>query len=198
MAARTNTLVSSSIPSVLRYLSGRFSPNRTSSQPLLYVLSPAHSLPAEELSSIVSFLTSVPNSVGCLGSTLPLSVRGLSHRTSTTVLSLAQFDSTKASTFRSEIPGKPEAQVGRWHRILKADDPTILTPPIERGPLSHPPWLQGESFSIPSELFNFRSVHIRATRQLSYIFDCTAREWAIVSLLLHTCQTTLQKDCLGP
>ncbi len=153
--ARTNTLLSFSAPSILRYLSRNFPRNRAPSGPLLYVLSPAQNLDSTELSNLVSHLTSIPNSVGCLGAILPVSVGGFPHSFYSTTLSLAQFHPHNALAFRSIVPGKPHAQVGSWHGGRNSEK-VDSWPNLEvTAQLDAPPWQQGIP-SLPPEVESFR------------------------------------------
>lgn len=156
MATRANTLLSFSASSILRRLSRYYPQNSTSLGPLLYVLSPSSSLPPSELSNLVSFLTSIPNSVGCIGASLPITVNGFPHHGEVTGLSLAQFNRSGVSTFRSIIPGRPQAQVGRWHGVRKAEALDIRA--LEDGEMlaGSPPWRKQQRPPIPLDIQIFQ------------------------------------------
>ena len=105
-----STVISQSTPSILKHLSGILSVAASSQYALLYVLSPAPSLPDGHLSDLVTTLTSVPHSVGCLSPGLPLK-----SREATTTVSLAFFERNNSMLFRSTLPGRQPTSVGRWH-----------------------------------------------------------------------------------
>lgn len=99
---------SSAILSHISHLAGSFR-----NHPLLFTLSHNAATPADDLSSLVAQLTAFSTqSVGCLSAPLP------GPHSSFTACSLAVFDPLSvAAVFRSTIPGRQQAQVGRWRPV---------------------------------------------------------------------------------
>ncbi|KZT56379.1 hypothetical protein CALCODRAFT_497402 [Calocera cornea HHB12733] len=102
-----------------------------SSTPILKFLTdlqrPAHdavaffnlSLNADNLGSLVTALQGLsPKHAGCLSAPLP-------SATSHTVCSVALFPRSQCSTVRTTMPGRKQAQVGRWH-VKGRDEPRPL------------------------------------------------------------------------
>lgn len=117
MVLSTSTIISQSTPSILKHIANTLAKSAQSPHALLYVLSPASSLPESHLSDLVTTLTSVPNSVGCISAPLPLR-----SRESATAVSLALFKHPKNTPFRSTIPGRQPTSVGRWHTVGANED----------------------------------------------------------------------------
>ncbi|KAH9850756.1 hypothetical protein C2E23DRAFT_759541 [Lenzites betulinus] len=96
--------------------------------PLLYTISTPLSTPGPTLSALVSALQTLsPHSAGCLAAALPSSSRRASWQHYTAV-SLASFDRGDATLFRSTIPGRKAAQVGRWHAARKSTQSDPVAP----------------------------------------------------------------------
>jgi hypothetical protein len=77
----------------------------TPSSPLLYLLST--SIPHEHLSALIPTLQAIPNSIGSFST---------SRQGEEASLALATFEGGK--TWRTELTGRPGAEVGRWQRPL--------------------------------------------------------------------------------
>ena len=89
-------------------------PTELSAHPLLFTLST--NAPIASLSPLVSTLSSlsVSGSVGCLSAA--------AHPGAPIACSLAFFRKDHAVPFYSDIPGRPETQVGRWHAMRKGGE----------------------------------------------------------------------------
>ncbi|KAN0127961.1 hypothetical protein V8E53_014215 [Lactarius tabidus] len=89
-------------------------PTELSAHPPLFTLST--NTPTSSLSPLVTTLTSlsVSSSVGCLPSA--------AHPSVLIACSLAFFCKGNATPFYSDIPGRPETQVGRRHAMRKKGD----------------------------------------------------------------------------
>ncbi|KAH9046714.1 hypothetical protein EDB84DRAFT_1558165 [Lactarius hengduanensis] len=103
-------------------------PAELGAHPLLFTLS-ANAPPAS-LSPLVSALSSLSSSgsVGCLSAA--------AHPGAPIACSLAFFHKEDATPFYSDIPGRPETQVGRWHAMRKkGEDKSLLgsEPLLEEG-----------------------------------------------------------------
>jgi hypothetical protein len=88
-------------------------PAELATHPLLFTIST--NTPVSSLSSLVSALSSFSSSgnVGCLSAA--------SHSGAPITCSLAFFRKDYATPFHSDIPGRPEPQVGRWHAMRNKD-----------------------------------------------------------------------------
>ncbi|KAK2462768.1 hypothetical protein APHAL10511_005159 [Amanita phalloides] len=108
-ALHLSTIISRSSTAILSHIShlAKSFPNH----PLLFTLS--HNTPStDDLSDIVGKLTNFSSqSIGCLSAPLP------GPHSSFTACSLAIFDPRNAVMFRSTIPGRQQAQVGRWRPV---------------------------------------------------------------------------------
>ncbi len=91
-------------------------PAELGAHPLLFALS--SNAPTSSLSSLVSALSalSASGSVGCLSAA--------AHPGAPIACSLAFFRKGLATPFYSNIPGRPETQVGRWHAMRKKGEET--------------------------------------------------------------------------
>ena len=83
-------------------------------------------------------------------------MKGFPHYGEATGLSLAHFNRPEVSTFRSVIPGKAQAQVGRWHGVRKAEDLDIRA--LEDGEMlaGSPPWRKQQRPPIPLDIQIFQ------------------------------------------
>ncbi|GJE91814.1 hypothetical protein PsYK624_079650 [Phanerochaete sordida] len=125
MSLSATTFVSRSWEQILRQLTTLpHLSSASSSQTLLFSLSPAPDLPQDALSALVRILTQQPGAIGCLSA--PLRPRGAAL--TPTVCSVAALDGARATPFRSTLPGKEPTQVGRWHAFRKRDDRAPLEP----------------------------------------------------------------------
>lgn len=92
--------------------------HKASSEPnpiLLFALAPSSTTPPEALSDITSTLTKLyPKHVGCISASLPYQYLNPKIRGGPYSCSLA-YAFVNGVSFRSTIPGRVEAQVGRWH-----------------------------------------------------------------------------------
>ncbi|KAI0316657.1 hypothetical protein OF83DRAFT_1059991 [Amylostereum chailletii] len=102
------TLIASNPSALLEHIS-RLPPSLKHHN-LLFTLSLA--IPADVLSALVSALStfSVATNVGSLSAPLP------GHETAH-ACALAVFDKAHSLPFRSDIPGRIQAQVGKWHQM---------------------------------------------------------------------------------
>ncbi|CCM00623.1 uncharacterized protein FIBRA_02659 [Fibroporia radiculosa] len=83
----------------------------------LFTLSATADTDPGELSGLVSQLQSLSDrSVGCLSAPIPSRSDSFNGAFA---CSLAIFDFARATSFRSNIPGRPITQVGRWHAFRK-------------------------------------------------------------------------------
>ncbi|KAN0127973.1 hypothetical protein V8E53_014227 [Lactarius tabidus] len=108
----SSTILARNASSILSHLSHL--PTELSAHPLLFTLST--NTPIASLSTLVTTLTSlsVSSSVGCLSSA--------AHPSAPIACSLAFFRKGHATPFYSDIPGRPETQVGRRHAMRKKGD----------------------------------------------------------------------------
>jgi hypothetical protein len=114
----SSTVLARHASSILAHISRL--PAELASHPFLFTLST--NAPTPSLSSLVSALSSFSSSgsVGCLSA--PLFQPGTATSTPAIACSLAFFRKENAVPFRSDIPGRPETQVGRWHAMRKRGD----------------------------------------------------------------------------
>ncbi|KAI9451105.1 hypothetical protein BJY52DRAFT_1125436 [Lactarius psammicola] len=105
----SSTILARNAPSILSRLSRL--PAELGAHPLLFALSA--NAPTASLSPLVSALSSLSasGSVGCLSAA--------AHPGAPIACSLAFFRNEDATPFCSDIPGRPETQVGRWHAMRK-------------------------------------------------------------------------------
>jgi hypothetical protein len=108
----SSTILARNASSILSCLSRL--PTELSAHPLLFTLST--NTPTASLSPLITTLTSlsVSGSVGCLSSA--------AHPSAPIACSLAFFRKGHATPFYSDIPGRPETQVGRRHAMRKKGD----------------------------------------------------------------------------
>jgi hypothetical protein len=112
------TLVSRSTAGILAHLAQL--PAHLSKHHLLFSLSSN----APDLAPLVSALTTYsPNSAGCLSAPLP----GLAAADNAVACSLAFFDASASTLFRSTIEGRAAPQVGRWHTARRRKDDAVDT-----------------------------------------------------------------------
>ncbi|KAH9165965.1 hypothetical protein EDB89DRAFT_2076313 [Lactarius sanguifluus] len=122
----SSTILARNASSILSRLSRL--PAELGAHPLLFTLS-ANAPPAS-LSPLVSALSSLSlsGSVGCLSAA--------AHPGAPIACSLAFFRKEDATPFYSDIPGRPETQVGRWHAMRKKGEEESLLgsePLLEEG-----------------------------------------------------------------
>ncbi|KAI0250460.1 hypothetical protein BJV78DRAFT_1275785 [Lactifluus subvellereus] len=105
----SSTVLARNAASILTHISRL--PAELAAHPLLFTLST--NTPISSLSPLVSALSSLSSSgsVGCLSAA--------SHSGAPIGCSLAFFRKEDATLFRSDMPGRPETQVGRWHAMRK-------------------------------------------------------------------------------
>ncbi|KAI0750975.1 hypothetical protein C8Q80DRAFT_1154839 [Daedaleopsis nitida] len=148
MALHMSTIVSRKTTDILAHLSQLRA--TVSHQPLLYTISASQHSDRPDLSRLVSFVKSLSSSsVGCLSAPIPSGRPGWQEYTS---VSVATFDEQHATLFRSTIPGRKAAQVGRWHALHQKDKQ-----PDTRDYSQDIDWESAlsrsyESTSLPSEL----------------------------------------------
>ncbi|KAL1946525.1 hypothetical protein VTO73DRAFT_14629 [Trametes versicolor] len=119
MAVHMSTVISRELGHITEHLS-KLQPI-LSQHPLLYTISVSQNTRSSDLSTLVTSLKGLSRgSVGCLSAAIPSA--GPSWRQHTSV-SLAAFDEKCATIFRSTIPGRKAAQVGRWHAMHKDVQP---------------------------------------------------------------------------
>ncbi|KAI0677373.1 hypothetical protein C8Q78DRAFT_1002518 [Trametes maxima] len=124
MALYMSTIVSRKPADIVSHISKLGS--ALSSHPMLYTISASHLTESSDLSNLVSSVKALSStSVGCLSAAIP-SARPSWQQYS--ALSLAFFDSTHATLFRSTIPGRKAAKVGRWHAMHKNEQQDPETP----------------------------------------------------------------------
>ena len=118
----SSTVLARNASSILAHISRL--PVELASHPLLFTLST--NAPASSLSPLVSALSALSSSgsVGCLSAPLTHPATATIATTTPTTAapiacSLAFFRKDHAVPFRSEIPGRPEIQVGRWHAMRR-------------------------------------------------------------------------------
>ena len=94
-------------------------PKALSKHPLLFTLS--SNTPTSSLESLISALTSLSSheNIGCISAPLPTSPPSTGEYIA---CSLAFFDKETCVPFRSDIPGRADTQVGRWHAMRKQGD----------------------------------------------------------------------------
>ncbi|KAF8258886.1 hypothetical protein EI94DRAFT_1669339 [Lactarius quietus] len=103
----SSTILARNASSILSHLS--HIPTSLRAHPLLFTLST--NTPTASLSPLVSALSSLSasSSVGCLSAA--------THPGALIACSLSFFRKGEATPFWSDIPGRPETQVGRWHAM---------------------------------------------------------------------------------
>ncbi|KAI0353009.1 hypothetical protein OH77DRAFT_1427781 [Trametes cingulata] len=124
MALYMSTVISRKPADIIAHISGLRS--SLSSNPLLYTISVSPFTESSDLAKLVDSVKSLSSdSVGCLSAPLP-SPRPSWQRYS--AVSLASFDYKHVTLFRSTIPGRKAAQVGRWHALHKSGTPEPEAP----------------------------------------------------------------------
>ncbi|KAI0832598.1 hypothetical protein BC628DRAFT_1499376 [Trametes gibbosa] len=124
MVLHLSTVISRNTAHIIEHLS-KLQP-ALAHNPLLYTISVSPHTDSAELSSLVSSIKSISkDSAGCLSAALPSAHPSWQQYTS---LSLASFDREHATLFRSTIPGRKAAQVGRWHAVHKSTQPDPEAP----------------------------------------------------------------------
>ncbi|KAI0375818.1 hypothetical protein BV20DRAFT_18529 [Pilatotrama ljubarskyi] len=129
MASYMSTVISRKPADIIAHISRLRS--SLSSNPLLYTISVSQSTESSDLAKLVDSVKSLSNnSVGCLSAPIP-SAHPSWQRYS--AVSLASFDQKNATLFRSTIPGRKAAQVGRWHALHKSGAPEPEAPSTSEG-----------------------------------------------------------------
>lgn len=155
-----------SAPDLLRHLGKLSSTLELESHTVLFSISPAPSCSNATLTDLVTRLTSLPSSLGCLSAPVGLRVhaktesaaeRGLDEYT---LCSVAVFNREDATPFRSTIPGREAPQVGRWHAFRKGKDAKLDDHQLpDAGVDWESVWAQRESpQALPEELRQLRCV----------------------------------------
>lgn len=137
------TLVSPSTSSILRHLSNIKTINPQEST-LLFALSSN----APDIEAIVTHLRQTArHSIGCLSASWP------GKYAYDTVCSIAYMSAKDCVLFRSEIPGRPPIQVGRWHTARHKNIPPTHLPDFSQKASS---WAafegSGEAADLPEPL----------------------------------------------
>ena len=119
----SSTVLARNASSILAHISRL--PAELAPHPLLFALSA--NAPTPSLSPLVSALSALSSagSVGCLSAPLDQPAAAATATTTTDApiaCSLAFFRKEQAVLFRSDIPGRPETQVGRWHAMRRRDE----------------------------------------------------------------------------
>ncbi|OSD04668.1 hypothetical protein PYCCODRAFT_1451092 [Trametes coccinea BRFM310] len=128
MASHMSTIISRKPAEIVAHLSKMRA--TSSSNPLLYTISASPFTDSSELLNLVSSVKTLSsNSVGCLSAAIP-SARTAWQQYS--AVSLAVFDVKHATLFRSTIPGRKAALVGRWHAMHKDGRPEPEVPLDQR------------------------------------------------------------------
>ena len=115
----SSTVLARNASSILAHISRL--PASLASHPLLFTLST--NAPAPSLSTLVSALSSFSSSsgsVGCLSAPIHPGAPGTSA--APIACSLAFFRKEHSVPFHSDIPGRPETQVGRWHAMRRTGE----------------------------------------------------------------------------
>ncbi|KAI0722794.1 hypothetical protein C8Q76DRAFT_720344 [Earliella scabrosa] len=117
MALHMSTIISRKSTDILAHISQLRA--AFAHHPLLYTISASQHTNPTELSEVVTSVKSLSsNSVGCLSAPIPSARPAWQQYTS---VSVASFDERHATLFRSTIPGRKAAQVGRWHALHQKD-----------------------------------------------------------------------------
>lgn len=123
MYVTAKSYLSRSVPEILHRL-GKLSTLDLQAHTVLFSISPAPSCSNTELTELVTLITALPSTLGCLSA--PVNLRGPMKPTHAeagyTLCSVAVFDRQNVTPFRSTIPGKEATQVGRWHAFRKGED----------------------------------------------------------------------------
>ena len=116
------TVFSNSASNILRRVSSGLEPfTKSKSHVILFSISPAPSLPADDLSQLVSYFQGLETErVGCLSAPTLLTTRAHGGYKNTSC-SFAVFETRHTRSFRSTIPGRETPQVGRWHALRKKE-----------------------------------------------------------------------------
>ena len=114
----SSTVLARNASSILAHISRL--PASLASHPLLFTLST--NAPAPSLATLVSALSSFSSSgsVGCLSAPIHPGAPGASA--APIACSMAFFRKEHSVPFRSDIPGRPETQVGRWHAMRRTGE----------------------------------------------------------------------------
>ncbi|GBE85252.1 hypothetical protein BKA93DRAFT_903767 [Sparassis latifolia] len=118
MALHMSTIISRTASDILSQLS-YIRPALSSHIPL-FSISVSPNTKADELSALVSHLTSQSShGIGCLSASIPSTDPTWQE---SIACSVALFDKSMATPFRSTIPGINTPQVGRWHSFRKRSE----------------------------------------------------------------------------
>ncbi|KAH9933271.1 hypothetical protein B0H21DRAFT_84025 [Amylocystis lapponica] len=155
MASHMSTMLSRTTSDILSHVS-KIRLSYTSHIPL-FTLSVPHHLSASDLSALVSQLTSLSgDAVGCLSTPIPSQDPQWADYMS---CSVAMFEKDRATSFRSTIPGKQAAQVGRWHTSRKDEGLNAGTREVDTENLNwQDVWSRTTNdYALPPEVQNLRS-----------------------------------------
>lgn len=137
MVLHVRTLFANAVAPILQQLDATLLKHaRSASHTLLFSIAPSASLPADDLSQLVSYFQALKHErVGALFAPMTV-VDRTGHDSTGTWCSVAIFDKQTATAFRSNIPGRPDAQVGRWHAARKTEERQVHVPRAAEGPWS--------------------------------------------------------------
>ncbi|KAJ3567082.1 hypothetical protein NP233_g6595 [Leucocoprinus birnbaumii] len=137
---------------------------------LLFALS-ANFSDSQQLASAVNALTGLKNTstLGCLSGRLGNSrIGGANVANDALSLSIAVLDSKNLVTFRSTIPGREEAQVGRWHAFRRKEEGLDKERSLEEGLTWEEVWNGGKVPSLPEGLHRLDP---REVQNILYLSD---------------------------
>ena len=137
MALYARTLFANAVAPIVRQLDAALLKHaRSAHRTLLFSIAPSASLPADDLSQLVAYFQVLKHEcVGALFAPMTI-VDRTGHDFTGTCCSIAVFDKEAATAFRSSIPGRREAQVGRWHAARRNEDHQMDVPRPVDGPWS--------------------------------------------------------------
>ncbi|KAF7799385.1 hypothetical protein EIP86_010617 [Pleurotus ostreatoroseus] len=123
MALLARTLFANAVAPIMQQLDAALLKHaRSAHRTLLFTIAPSASLPADDLSQLVSYFQALKlERIGALFAPMTIVDRS-GHDFTRTWCSVAVFDREVATPFRSSIPGRSEAQVGRWHAARRNED----------------------------------------------------------------------------
>ena len=121
---------------------------------LLFALS-ANFPDTQDLSRAVAELANLTRTqtVGCLSGRLGnTNINGKKVEEDILSLSVAVLDSKNVRSFRSTIPGKEEAQVGRWHAFRRKNEDVKKYYPLIEGVSWKEVWEGDRALPLPEDL----------------------------------------------
>ncbi|KAI0092614.1 hypothetical protein BDY19DRAFT_494858 [Irpex rosettiformis] len=147
------------------------------SHTVLFSISPAPSWPDSSLAEVVTSLSSLPHSLGCLSAPVKLQPqkRVISAAEGNieeyALCSVAIFDSRVATPFISTIPGREAPQVGRWHAFRKGGNAKLQDHQVPQSKINvdwESIWAQKEGqHDLPEELQHLRTDDIAKVLYIS-------------------------------